>query len=233
MSRRVAVILLVTGALGGCSHGYDAGNHAILSGSAIGFGTISVTREGPSEAQNTPTPVTWETDTHGPIVHEVRGPRAVAEEDGPYLLDTGDRLRIFVYGQPSLSRVYPVDHDGKISVPLIGHVMARGLTTGRLEGAIKARLGAQYVKDPHVTVDIAQNRPFFILGEVRQAGQYPYVSGMTVQAAIAIAGGFSERANERKIQITRRTDGVIEKMDVPQDYVVLPGDTLFIYERWF
>lgn len=68
---------------------------------------------------------------------------------------------------------------------------------------------------------------------MRQAGQYPYVSGMTVQSAVAIAGGFSERANERKVQITRRTNGVIEKLDVPQDYVVLPGDTVQVFERWF
>jgi polysaccharide export outer membrane protein len=126
-----------------------------------------------------------------------------------------------------------VDHAGAISVPLIGNVHARGATTRGLERSIRSRLGAQYVKDPHVTVDIHQNRPFFILGEVRQAGQYPYVSGMTVQSAVAIAGGYSERANERKVQITRRINGVIEKLDVPPDYVVLPGDTLYVFERWF
>ena len=99
--------------------------------------------------------------------------------------------------------------------------------------AIAARLGAQYVKEPQVTVDIAQNRPFFILGEVRNAGQYPYVSGMTVQEAVAIAGGYGDRASERRVQITRRhVGGIIEKMDVPPDYVVHPGDTIYVYERW-
>ncbi|MDX2159649.1 MAG: polysaccharide biosynthesis/export family protein [Hyphomicrobiaceae bacterium] len=162
----------------------------------------------------------------------VEGPQAVADEDGPYLLDTGDRLRIFVYGQPNLSRLYAVDHGGAISMPLIGRVAARGLTTYALESRIKARLGAKYVKDPEVTVDVSQNRPFFILGEVRNAGQYPYVSGMTVRTAVAIAGGFSERAYQRKIQITRRINGVVEKLDVPDDYVVKPGDTLLVYERF-
>jgi polysaccharide export outer membrane protein len=118
-------------------------------------------------------------------------------------------------------------------VPLIGYVTARGKTTANVEGAIRSRLGAQYVKDPHVTVDVQQNRPFFILGEVRQAGQYPYVNGMTVQSAVAIAGGYSERANERKVQITRRINGVIEKWDVSGDHVVQPGDTLYVNERWF
>ena len=89
------------------------------------------------------------------------------------------------------------------------------------------------MRDPQVTVDVAQNRPFFILGEVRNAGQYPYVSGLTAKAAVAVAGGFADRADERRIQITRRRfDGLIEKMDVPPDYVVQPGDTLYVYERW-
>jgi polysaccharide biosynthesis/export protein len=161
------------------------------------------------------------------------GPKAVAATDGPYLLDTGDRLRIFVYGQPNLSRLYIVDHDGKITVPLIGAVKARGHTTYALEGTIRARLGAQFVKDPQVTVDIQQNRPFFILGEVRTAGQFPYVSGMTVETAVAIAGGYSERANERRMKITRRIDGLVEVMDVPPDYVVQAGDTVYVYERFF
>lgn len=182
----------------------------------------------PAMARNAP----WGEATTVIPVH-VEHPRAVAAEDGPYLLDTGDKLRIFVYGQPSLSRLYSVDHDGMISVPLIGHVKARGATTRSLEGAIKARLGTQYVKDPQVTVDVQQNRPFFILGEVRASGQYPYVNGMTIQSAIAIAGGFSERANEKRVQITRRMNGVVEKMEVPQDYVLQPGDTVYVFERWF
>jgi polysaccharide export outer membrane protein len=155
------------------------------------------------------------------------------EIEGPYLLDSGDRLRIFVYGHPNLSRLYNVDQQGMVSVPLIGDVRARGRTTSTLGRAIAARLAAQYVKEPQVTVDIAQNRPFFILGEVRNAGQYPFVSGMTAQAAVAIAGGFAERADESRVHITRRRhNGIIEKMDVPPDYVVKPGDTLYVYERW-
>lgn len=178
-----------------------------------------------------PAGVIWSAPTVVPV--GLHGPQAVADTDEPYLLDTGDRLRIFVYGQPNLSRLYTVDHGGWITVPLIGAVKARGLTAFDLERSIKGKLGAQYVKDPRVTVDVARNRPFFILGEVRVSGQYPYVSGMTVKTAVAIAGGFSERANERKIQITRRVNGLIERMDVPDDYVVQPGDTVYVYERFF
>lgn len=168
----------------------------------------------------------------GHLPSDVIGPQAVADADGPYLLDTGDRLRIFVYGQPNLSRQYVVDHDGRIAVPLIGQVYARGKTTSELQGNIRARLGADYVKDPQVTVDIQQNRPFFILGEVRSAGQYPYVSGMTVETAIAIAGGYTERASDRKFRITRRVNGFVEQVEAPGDYVVKPGDTIHVFERF-
>jgi polysaccharide export outer membrane protein len=226
MSWRQGIVCgLVLFGLSGC---------AGLSAPGEGFGaTTVVMADGPPPPTSAPLPAgapQWGEPTVIPVV---QGPRAVAEADGPYLLDTGDRLRIFVYGQPNLSRVYGVEHDGSISVPLIGQVKARGLTTQKLERVIRDRLGAQYVKDPHVTVDMSQNRPFFILGEVRSAGQFPYVNGMTVQAAVAIAGGYSERADERRVQITRRINGLVEKMDVPNDYVVQPGDTVYVYERWF
>ena len=162
----------------------------------------------------------------------VLGPHAVAYTDGPYLLDTGDRLRIFVYGQPNLSRIYVVDHGGMVGVPLIGTIQARGRTVRQFEAAIRSGLGARFVKDPQVTVDVQQNRPFFILGEVRSAGQYPYVSGMTVQTAVAVAGGFGERADDRQFEITRRFGGVVEKLVVSEDFVVHPGDTINVLERF-
>jgi polysaccharide export outer membrane protein len=84
-----------------------------------------------------------------------------------------------------------------------------------------------------VTVDVQQNRPFFIHGEVKTAGQYPYVSGMTVETAVAIAGGLSDRGSTRKFRITRRTNGFVEQIIAPADYVVKPGDTVFVYERFF
>ena len=161
------------------------------------------------------------------------GPRAVAETDGDYLLDTGDRLRVFVYGQPNLSRLYTVDHEGYIVVPLIGKVQARGSSVYALAARIRSRLAAEYVRDPKVTVDINQNRPFFIMGEVRQGGQFPYVSGMTVKTAIAIAGGYSERATKKAARITRRVNGMVEVLEVPSVYVIKPGDVIEVPERFF
>ncbi|HEY8128009.1 MAG TPA: polysaccharide biosynthesis/export family protein, partial [Hyphomicrobium sp.] len=127
---------------------------------------------------------------------------------------------IFVYGQPNLSRMYVVDQEGKIAVPLIGNAGARGRTTNELQAAIRSRLGSEYVKDPQVTVDIQQNRPFFILGEVKNAGQYPYVSGMSIETAVAIAGGYSERASERSFRVTRRVSGLVQVLEVPGDYLL-------------
>ena len=223
MSRLVALSCLAALLVSGCAH-IEAWETSVEQGAPPAWHTTVA--DGPDA------PVLHVVSEPTIVPVSLEGPKAVADSDGPYLLDTGDRLRIFVYGQPNLSRLYTVDHGGAISVPLIGRVPARGLTTYALEGRIKARLGSKYVKDPEVTVDIAQNRPFFILGEVKTAGQYPYVSGMTVRSAVAIAGGYSERASQRKIQITRRINGLVEKLDVPDDYVVKPGDTLLVYERF-
>lgn len=236
MSSRVAALAaLASLALGACAHDGDGIGSAFEKVFARDDVPVAATETVAAPAGAPPVQVvtggSWGDPGPGPVMPA--GPKAVASTDGPYLLDTGDRLRVFVYGQPNLSRLYIVDHDGKITVPLIGAVKARGHTTYALEGSIRSRLGAQFVKDPQVTVDVQQNRPFFILGEVRTAGQYPYVSGMTVETAVAIAGGYSERANERRMKITRRVDGMVDVMEVPPDYVVQPGDTVYIHERFF
>ena len=185
----------------------------------------------PEIALKSPPPAVagWETTVVvavGPVVDE----EAIR---GPYWLDSGDKVRIFVYGEADISRSALIDQQGMVAVPLIGEVPARGRTTRSLARAIAQRLGARYIKDPQVTVDVEQSRPFFVLGEVRNAGQFPFVSGLTVQTAVAVAGGYASRADERRIQITRRhADGTIEKMDVPPEYPVRPGDTLYIYGRW-
>lgn len=156
-----------------------------------------------------------------------------ADANATYRLDSGDRLRIVVFGQQNLSRTFSVDGGGYISMPLIGAVAARGATTFELEQRIADQLRAKYVKEPKVTAEIETYRPFFILGEVRRAGQFPYVSGMTVQTAVAIAGGFSERAKESEVQLTRRTKGRTVTRPVSPNYPVRPGDTIKVTERFF
>lgn len=150
-----------------------------------------------------------------------------------YALDTGDELRIFVYGQENLSRLYKVDARGTIMMPLIGVVRARGLTTYALAARIRTRLGARYVRDPHVTVDIYENRPFFILGEVRKPGQYPYVHGLTIEKAVAIAGGYTPRANERRARVSRKDADGAQMIAGDPTFLVRPDDTITIEERFF
>lgn len=224
-----ATLLLLSGCAVDHEQGSASAGIVAPREAAIVDGYPSPIAEGPGDVAIA-SQASWG-EPHAP--RGLKGPRAVAETDGPYLLDSGDKLRIFVYGQPNLSRSYTVDHAGKITVPLIGNVNARGLTTQALEGTIRSRLGTQYVKDPQVTVDMLQNRPFFILGEVKTAGQYPYVSGMTVETAVAIAGGYSDRASLQKFRISRRINGLVEVIEAPADYVVQPGDTVTVFERFF
>ena len=191
----------------------------------VGWGRTTVYPEGRQVAP----PVAW---GEAVVVPYAAPPPPQAYGLGPYLLNTGDRLRVFVYGQPSLSRLYTVDQTGHIAVPLIGSVRARDRTTTQLARGIADRLGRDFVRDPQVTVDVAQNRPFFILGEVRLPGQYPYVSGMTVETAVAIAGGYTERASERCFRVTRRMNGLVDQIEAPSDYTLQPGDTVYVFERF-
>lgn len=212
--------------LGACSHDPETVISAALTNAERQGETFVFGRRGPPAHYAEEEDVSWGDATVHPAAY-------VDERGAAYRLDTGDRLRVFVYGQPNLSRAYTVDQQGNIVVPLIGQVSARGRTTHSVQETIRRRLGAEYVRDPQVTVDILQNRPFFIYGEVKAAGQYPYVSGMTVETAIAIAGGFSERASTRSFRITRRSQGFADQIDVPGDYPVNPGDVVYVNERFF
>jgi polysaccharide export outer membrane protein len=168
-----------------------------------------------------------------PVAGPVIVPAAVTIEDGPYTLDSGDKLRIVVFGQDALSNNYTVDAQGQVSLPLVGAIEARGLTTAQLSNTIAGRLKSGFVRDPSVAVEIETYRPFFVLGEVTFPGQYPYVPNMTVENAIAIAGGFTPRASKDKVTITRKIQGVPTRTALPLRYPIRPGDTVEISERWY
>jgi len=156
-----------------------------------------------------------------------------APDNQPYTLDAGDRLRVVVFGQDGLSNSYVVDASGHIAMPLIGTVSARGATTDELSNRISDKLRQGFIKEPHVAVEIEAYRPFFILGEVTQPGQYPFVADMTVETAVAIAGGFGPRAFRRTVTVTRIIRGQQVRMTVPVGYPIRPGDTINVQERWF
>lgn len=151
----------------------------------------------------------------------------------PYRFDSGDRLRVTVFDQPSLTTTYLIDQAGYISMPLIGGVPARGRTAPELEKAVADKLRNGFLRTPDVSVDIDQYRPFFIMGEVKAGGQYAYVPGMTGQNAVAIAGGFSARALQGSVDITRQVNGEVVTGRVPLTDPIRPGDTIYVRERFF
>jgi len=164
----------------------------------------------------------------------MRGAYAAAgPAEGAYALDSGDKLRIVVFGQDGLTNSYGVDAAGSITMPLIGAVRARGLTVAELSAAIEARLRQGYIREPHVAAEIEAYRPFFILGEVSFPGQYPYVANMTAETAVAIAGGFSPRALRTQVDLSRSVRGQTVRSTVPVTTPLRPGDTINVSERWF
>lgn len=151
---------------------------------------------------------------------------------GPYALDTGDVVRVSVYGEPEMTKSYRVDDGGAISLPLVGAIKVRGLTTQMTAAAISAALADGYIRDPSVAVEIDTYRPFFIQGAVKTGGQFAYVYGMTVRAAISTAGGFSDTADRTRAIVYRRQGKEMVKGAVNLDFPIYPGDTIVIMERW-
>jgi polysaccharide biosynthesis/export protein len=158
---------------------------------------------------------------------------APVRHETAYHLDAGDRLRVVVYGQEGLTNTYAIDAGGSITMPLIGAVPARGRMTAGLAAEISAKLRRGFIRDPSVAVEIESYRPFFILGEVAAPGQYPYVPNMTVESAIAIAGGFSPRAQRDRVTLTHTDASGPARSVVPPGTPLSPGDTVLVGERWF
>jgi polysaccharide export outer membrane protein len=168
-----------------------------------------------------------------PIAVAYAAAPAPVRYDAAYRLDAGDRLRVVVYGQEGLTNTYAIDAGGSITMPLIGSVPARGRTPAGLAAEITGTLRRGYIRDPSVAVEIEAYRPFFILGEVAAPGQYPYVPSMTVESAVAIAGGFSPRALRDRVTLTHSDSAGPSRLVVPLGTALGPGDTVVVGERWF
>ncbi len=158
---------------------------------------------------------------------------AGAGEFQDYRLGVGDRVRIEIFGHPELSGDMAINGSGNIVLPLINEVSAIGLTTWELAERIAGRLKPDYLVNPRVTVELLGYRPFYILGEVKNAGSYPYVEGMTVLNAVALAGGFTDRANRKKITIERKFGKGRKKIRAKPVSRVEPGDIIVVKERFF
>ncbi|MBX3504020.1 MAG: polysaccharide export protein [Parvibaculum sp.] len=154
------------------------------------------------------------------------------DADIDYRLGSGDKLRVIVFGEPNLSGEFDVSGSGKVALPLVGQVEAQGLTVSQFEAAMIAKLMDGYLNNPRVSVEVMNYRPFYIYGEVGNPGQYPYTNGMTVLNAIAVAGGYTYRANTNQIYITRG-EGAEQAYPASQAVKVLPGDVVRVPERFF
>lgn len=175
-------------------------------------------------------------DSSGNATSESRLRAAYALESSDassYVLGPSDRVRLKVYGENDISGEYEIDANGLVSVPLAGRLKASGLTTRQLEKAIVSALSKGLLRDPRVNVEVATYRPFYILGEVKRAGEYPYKSGLTVLDAVASAGGFTYRANEGKAFIRRKGSAMEESYALDAPIQVFPGDNVRIPERYF
>jgi polysaccharide export outer membrane protein len=148
-----------------------------------------------------------------------------------YRLGSGDKLRVIVFGEEDLSGEFEVDGTGIVSLPLIDMIAAQGLTLRSFEETVEKRLRDGYLKDPRVSAEVLNYRPFYIIGEIEKGGEYPFVNGMNVLNAVALAGGYTYRGNTHKAFITRRG----HKLEFPAlpETRVYPGDVIRVPERFF
>lgn len=161
-------------------------------------------------------------------------PASTAASQTTYKLGAGDKIRIVVGGFTTMSNTYNIGDTGSISLPLLGAISVAGKSTGEVEqGIAQSLVKEQLAVNPTVSVQVEEYRPFFILGEVKKPGAFPYVPGMTVLTAISIAGGHTFRADTKNYGINRIENGVTVKGKGTQDTQIQPGDTIIVYESWF
>ena len=167
------------------------------------------------------------------VVFIASGPPAGAQATQEYRIGPGDKLNITVFGQSDLSGPVVVDGSGRIAFPLLGQIDADGKTLSELQAEITVALNRDFLVDPKVSIEIANYRPFFILGRVNKPGSYPYIEGMSVRMAVALVGGFTRRAREDPVTLIRGDDPAKKSREVGLDEIVLPGDTIQVERRLF
>jgi polysaccharide export outer membrane protein len=182
---------------------------AVSAGLALGVAIIAACSTGPAMAD----------------------PQAAVADS--YRLGSGDEIKVTVFGEADLSGALVVDGQGAITMPLIGQVAVQGLTLAEAGKQIEARLKDGWLRDPKVTAEMTKGRPYYILGEVNRAGEYPFTSGLTVMNAIAAAGDFTYRAEKKKIMITSAGTGVEREVKLTPTTPVQPGDRIRVLERFF
>ncbi|WBH16354.1 polysaccharide biosynthesis/export family protein [Sphingomonas radiodurans] len=169
----------------------------------------------------------------GPVLSS--GDRYVASTDvvSDYRLGVGDRVKLTVFNEPNLAGEFWVNPDGFVSLPLIGNVQASGKAVSQIAADAKMRFADGYLRDPRVSMEVTVFRPFYILGEVSQPGQYPYAIGLTALNAVATAKGFTPRANRDVVRIRRQGEPGEVNYRLSPELMIYPGDTIRVGERFF
>lgn len=150
-----------------------------------------------------------------------------------YVLGTGDKLHINVFGQTDLNGDYVVDSNGNVQLPLIGEVHAAGRSVPDFQHEVASKLADGYLVNPSVSIEVVNYRPFYIIGEVNKPGEYPYVNGMSVLNAVALAGGYTFRADDSEVYIRRNGSNKEEQFPADPTTKINPGDILRVPERFF
>lgn len=154
-------------------------------------------------------------------------------EGGAYRLGSGDKVRITVYNEDTLSGEYEVDGSGTLQIQLIGSIPVQGRSIPEVTAAIVDKLKQGFLLNPSVAIEVLNYRPFYVLGEVKEPGKYPYVSGMTVLNAIALAGGYTYRGKKDRAMVVRASDPAKQEQRVGPNAVISPGDIIRVPERVF
>lgn len=194
---------------------------------AVMLSVVLLAGGGPALAQSAASPPTSPTGEATSTASVVDG----GADD--YVLGPGDKLRVLVFGETTLSGEFIVAGSGRVSFPLIGEVAAAGLTVQKFRTEIDHELRQGYLREPRVSVEVLTYRPFYILGEVNKPGEYPYTSGLNVLNAVATAGGFTYRAQTKKVLIRRAKEATEQPYPLAADTKVSPGDTIRVPERLF
>ena len=150
-----------------------------------------------------------------------------------YTLGPGDKVRLMIYGEDEISGEYELDGTGALTLPLVGEVLAGGLSVREAEQKINDAYKGDYLINPRVNVEVMNYRPIFILGEVKTPGNYAYINGMTALQAVTVAGGYTYRARKNKISLRRAVDGEEKEMYINEKARVFPGDIINVEERFF
>ena len=164
----------------------------------------------------------------------VSGPPLPPTASNQYMLDSGDEVRVTAFGLEGFSNTYLVSDHGAVSLPYLGDIRASGTTVDGLQRAIgEALMKRQIVRNPVINVQISQYRPFYVLGEVKKPGEYPFRPGMSVLTAISVAGGYTFRAKTKTVSITRKLGDRSTTGSARESTPIQPGDTIHVLESWF